>query len=400
VSSKALWTAIGGCVMACLALAPVLILLLGGQTATCGGGSGSGSVEGQRPSPQMEAWAAQAAQRTGVDEVLLLAMAYGETHWGQAARGIGQATAAAGLQGRDSDVDPAELAPAGEVAAALDRPQGINLGDWVNPVPVAGGEHAMGFAQFIPSTWRSTAGAHPKDGGGRWDPYNPLDALTLAGYYFQHILGEVSNDVHQALDSYGTGSAGWEAYQALKATWKATTTSPASCGGVQLLSGKWVTSPDVVADVQVGSTQGVKVPPARVFDWVADGVFPDGGFPHSTYPGGGLAPDQCTTWASYNVKLPDGATHLGNAGNWPQGLVQYGWSMVGGDQPAVGDLAIWGMGLGGTGHVGVVIAYSEDRTRVLVSEMNWVGPGVVDQRVVTPSSEGHFLGFVPPAGGG
>src|SRR5262249_58400515 len=86
-----------------------------------------------------------------------------------------------------ADVNRAALAPGGATAVLVGRPAGVRLGDWADPIPVDG-EHALGFAQFLPSTWRAVAAAHARPGGGAWDPYSPLDALTLAGYYLAALL--------------------------------------------------------------------------------------------------------------------------------------------------------------------------------------------------------------------
>src|SRR5258708_6246012 len=105
------------------------------------------------------------------------------------------------------------------------RPAGIRLGDWADPVPV-GSEHALGFAQFLPSTWRRVAAAHLRT-GGVWDPYSPPDALTLAGYYLKALLGETGGDLNAAVQRYGT--QGFPAYLAeLRTTWHASCAAGAS----------------------------------------------------------------------------------------------------------------------------------------------------------------------------
>jgi len=65
-----------------------------------------------------------------------------------------------------AQVDAAALAAGGATATMLGLKDGRRIGDWVNPQPV-NGEHAMGFMQFLPSTWRVEAAAAP---GGPRDP--------------------------------------------------------------------------------------------------------------------------------------------------------------------------------------------------------------------------------------
>jgi murein DD-endopeptidase MepM/ murein hydrolase activator NlpD len=87
----------------------------------------------------------------------------------------------------------------------------------VDPTPV-GSEHAVGFAQFLPSTWVRIAAAHQHPGGSMWDPYSPSDALTLAGHYLGQLLSASGGNVDIAVRSYGT-SGFPSAYQQLRSTW-------------------------------------------------------------------------------------------------------------------------------------------------------------------------------------
>jgi murein DD-endopeptidase MepM/ murein hydrolase activator NlpD len=196
-------------------------LLFGGQPATvaataCGG---TGSIDGHAIPPGVETAARVAAARTGVDELVLLAVTYRETHWGQAAAGVPDDQALGWLGDLAADVDRAALAPGGASAMLVGRKGGVALGDWADPVPV-GGQHALGFAQFLPSTWRAVAAAHPRPGGGAWDPYSPPDALTLAGYYLATLLKDANGDVDAAVRSYGTADFP-SALAQLRSTWQA-----------------------------------------------------------------------------------------------------------------------------------------------------------------------------------
>jgi murein DD-endopeptidase MepM/ murein hydrolase activator NlpD len=212
--------AVAGGVLAAVAVVLVAVPLLFfgdrqvGGAAACGG---SGSIGGHAVPSGVELAARQAAQQTGVPELALLALTYRETGWGQAAQGVPDDVAAAWLGDLAGAVDQAAIAPGGTVAALVGRPAGVHLGDWLNPQPV-GGEHAAGFAQFLPSTWRSLAAAHVRPGRG-WDPYNPADALTLAGFYLADLLKASGGDLAGAVRRYGTQDFP-SAYDELRQTWK------------------------------------------------------------------------------------------------------------------------------------------------------------------------------------
>jgi hypothetical protein len=77
----------------------------------------------------------------------------------------------------------------------------------VNPQPV-GAEHAMGFMQFLPSTWRAEAAAAP---GGPSDPFRPAHAIRTAGSYLHRLelgaVGGQQRDLRGALAVYGGSAA-------------------------------------------------------------------------------------------------------------------------------------------------------------------------------------------------
>jgi hypothetical protein len=208
----------GGVMGSTLCLLAVPLLFAARPAAgACGG---SGSIDGTPLPAGVELAASQAAQQTGVDELVLLAVAYGETRWGQAQAGVPDDLALAWLGDLAPSVDRAALGHGGSVAASVERPGGIRLGDWADPVPV-GTEHAIGFAQFLPSTWRKVAAAHPHPGPGAWDPYSPLDALTLAGFYLKTLLAATGGDIDAAVQRYGTQGFARD-LAALKTAWRAT----------------------------------------------------------------------------------------------------------------------------------------------------------------------------------
>lgn len=203
-----------GAVMTVLVVVPLMFL---GGDAPSAGCPGGGSVEGHAVPPGVELAARQAARQTGIDELALLALTYRETRWGQADRGLPDDQVVAWLGDLAAAVDRAALAAGQPVAVLVGRPQGVRLGDWANPVPV-GAEHAVGFAQFLPSTWRRVAAQHPRPGSA-WDPYSPPEALTLAGYYLRDLMSSTHGDLAAAVRRYGTLEF-QSAYDELRTTWR------------------------------------------------------------------------------------------------------------------------------------------------------------------------------------
>jgi hypothetical protein len=148
------------------------------------------------------ATAVQAGRLTQHNPNVLLAIAKVETGWGTARNGQPDDLVPADLQ---AHVDVAALQPAGATMSLLGLTGGRRIGDWVNPQPVGPAqEHAMGFMQFLPSTWRTEAAAAP---GHPHDPYQPADALVTAGSYLHRLetgaVGGVPHDLRGALAAYG-----------------------------------------------------------------------------------------------------------------------------------------------------------------------------------------------------
>lgn len=117
-------------------------------------------------------------------------------------------------------------------------------------------------------------------------------------------------------------------------------------------------------------------------------LFPDvppGGYPHGTYVWG-----NCTWWAAYNRPVPP---YLGDGRQWLTNAAAQG--MRTSSQPEVAAIVVYRASPGYDvvhGHVAVVIAVGATSFRV--SEMNYVGLGVVDERD-SPWPDWHVEGFIP-----
>lgn len=168
--------------------------------AAVGGPRGCPAPPGLVPAAEL------AAAGTTIPATVLLAVACVETGYGRA----------------DNDASLEQLLPPDILEAVdgsrLDRGGATmlalglerrTLGSWVNPAPVTtehGVEHAMGFMQFLPSTWRSQAAGAERLVGHRPDPYEPGDAMTVAGSYLASVAGP-GRDLRQALRQYGGSDA-------------------------------------------------------------------------------------------------------------------------------------------------------------------------------------------------
>src|SRR3989440_4479072 len=184
-------------ILALVILAPALL--------ATGGSSASGLSPQLADAPAgLVQLAFQAGATTGIDGNVLLAIAKVETDWGRARQAQPDELVPADVR---STIDASALQPGGATAQLLGLPDGRRIGDWVNPEPV-GVEHAMGFMQFLPSTWRTEAAVAP---GTPRDPYRPLDAMTVAGSYLHRIevgaVGGGQHDLRGALAVYGGSTA-------------------------------------------------------------------------------------------------------------------------------------------------------------------------------------------------
>lgn len=153
---------------------------------------------------ELVAVATEAGDLTGVRPDVLLAISRVECDFGRCQSGLPDDLVPADVR---RHVDVGALAPGGATATLLGLHDGRRLGDWVNPEPV-GSEHAMGFMQFLPSTWRQEVAAAP---GGPRDPYRPRDSMLVAGSYLARlqrgVTGGRPRDLRGALAVYGGSPA-------------------------------------------------------------------------------------------------------------------------------------------------------------------------------------------------
>lgn len=135
----------------------------------------------------------------------------------------------------------------------------------------------------------------------------------------------------------------------------------------QLRSQATAPGPGPVSGPVAGQPPPTSGPPGLrpVFPWVPAGGFPDS-FPYG----------QCTYWAAYNHRV----SWSGNAADWFGSAAAEGVRTS--SSPSVGAVVVWGAGAGYSvyGHVAVVVGVNQ--STFTVSEMNYVGLGVVDTRVV------------------
>ena len=145
----------------------------------------------------------------------------------------------------------------------------------------------------------------------------------------------------------------------------------------------------VVASVLPGSDAGSLTPIGGVpplgqviqesdalLTWVPANGYPD------RFPFG-----ECTYWAAKNHLV----TWNGNANVWIIGALLKGAPIA--SVPSVGAIVVYGAGNGysDVGHVAIVVAAQPDQ--YTVSEMNYLGLGIVDERTIAwPDS--HILGFI------
>ncbi|MGH7921664.1 MAG: CHAP domain-containing protein [Candidatus Dormibacteraceae bacterium] len=128
-------------------------------------------------------------------------------------------------------------------------------------------------------------------------------------------------------------------------------------------------------------------PPAPAFSGGSSGG--GGGGDVGSFNGGNTFPwGQCTYWVAANFNV----TWSGNADDWLGNAEAQGYATSG--TPQAGSIVVWGSGGGYSefGHVAIVESV-QSSTSFTVSEMNFYGVGITDERYVTSLSdvEGFIL---------
>jgi hypothetical protein len=332
-----------------------LVILAPALLATGNGSASSLSPALADAPPALVPLAFQAGAATGIDPNVLLAIAKIETDWGRARQAQPDDLVPADIR---TAIDATALQPGGATAQLLGLPDGRHIGDWINPQPV-GAEHAMGFMQFLPSTWRTEAAAAP---GAPRDPYRPLDAMTVAGSYLRRIevgaAGGGQHDLRGALAVYGGSTAYADQVLALAAP--AVTAS---------------SLPVVLPIPAPGWVQRIPTPA-----WPAD---------LASHMSPSAVTNQCVagalaTWALMHVgdaRWNHPPPLFGNAIDIFGFAQAHGFAVSG--QPAPGEMVVYGSSYGPFGHIGTVVAVEPGRYEVV--EQNFLG--------FNPNLEPHWATF-------
>lgn len=148
-----------------------------------------------------------------------------------------------------------------------------------------------------------------------------------------------------------------------------------------------VPAPDY-ANPAGGPPQG----PSAPIVMAARPLFPDvppGGYPHGVYTAG-----NCTWWAAYNRRVPEWAPPVanGDAAYWIDNARHDGIPTS--QEPSVGAIVVYraGPAYSSHGHVAIVVAIGVGAFEV--SEMNYDGLNVVDDRGA-PWPDANVAGFIP-----
>lgn len=242
---------------------------------------------------------------------------------------------------------------------------------------------AAGPMQFLKdSTWK--AYALP----GMNDIYNPMDAIMAAGNKLASDGAKDPAGIRQAIFAYNHDSDYVNSVLDFAQQY--------TQGDLWSVIGQWqqglqsastnarsATNTGINAGQSVAGAIGGSVGTSQITPVQAPAIpgVPARGFSTGTFPFG-----QCTWWAAFNH---NGVTWNGNATDWwansPANLHM--------SQPAVGSIAVWkaGTAYGMYGHVAIVTAVQQNS--FTVSEMNYRGWGVVDQRV-TSFPDPSLWGFI------
>lgn len=237
---------------------------------------------------------------------------------------------------------------------------------------------AMGPMQFLAGTWNTEKVAAP--GHSSPNIYDPGDAIYSAANYLANmgaagIMDIDSSQVQQAIWGYNHSSS-YISEVLQYAHSYATPNAPPSGASSGNPFG------------QVGQVLGKLAP---LFPSV-----PQAGFPGIKFYTG--FEDQCTYYAAFQWpgRNGQGVTWSDNAAGWIADARSQGYQIS--STPSVGAIAVWGAqaGYSGFGHVGIVTAVTSNS--YTVSEQNFKGAGIVDQRTI-PWPDSKSAGFIPVPGG-
>jgi hypothetical protein len=227
--------------------------------------------------------------------------------------------------------------------------------------------------QFEPGTFATYGVAAP--GHSQPNVYDPADAIYSAANYLAAngaagVSDFSSSSLHNAIWHYNHS----DSYIASVISWALRYSQLATAAGS--------------AFGILGQATRLLAP---LFSWV-----PQGGFPGIRFYQG--FSDQCTYYAAYQWpgRNGGGVTWSGNATDWLRLASGQGFQTS--DTPSVGAIAVWGAQSGYSifGHVAIV--KSVQPGSYTVSEQNFQGPGVVDQRTI-PWPDPRITGFIPIPGG-
>lgn len=226
---------------------------------------------------------------------------------------------------------------------------------------------AEGPMQLLPATF--TAYAVDGDGDGRLDVYDPADAVFTAARYLCANGAGQHGQLRTAIFRYNESWAYVDTVLAWAAWYVQSGLSgepAAPCPGVG------------ATDCGLGPVRGVVVMSGLqpAFPWVPLGGYAD------PFPWG-----QCTYWAAFNRVV----TWHGDAWQWLANGAAHGEATSSG--PAYGSIVVYRAGAGYSvfGHVGLVVGVHG--SSFTVSEMNYLGLGIVDLRE-SPWPDAAVEGFI------
>ncbi|MGH7881788.1 MAG: CHAP domain-containing protein [Candidatus Dormibacteraceae bacterium] len=229
---------------------------------------------------------------------------------------------------------------------------------------------AAGPMQFLSGTWNAFHTAAP--GSSSPSIYNPGDAIYTAAHYLVHLgaAGSANLDspaIHQALFGYNHSNE--------------------YVDQVINYAKQYAASPTLSSSGIMGRVGQITRILSPLFSWV-----PAGGLPGTRFYQG--FEEQCTYYAAYQWpgRNGEGVSWSSNAADWLNLARGQGYQTS--PLPSVGAIAVWPAmrGYSPFGHVAIVTKVQPDS--YTVSEQNFSGPGIIDQRTI-PWPDSAAAGFIP-----